>query len=231
MKNILIGLGILGAIVSLNGCKSRNREKTNIDTTSVVQYLSDTLGIPAKNITLCRSFFAEGNSYVFETVVSKLSETGDGYLPEHICGSYYVFLNDTVKLGFSRLENFQKFYEENNDYYFAGNTKFRGLGYLEVICFQSSSFKHISFDNVYILNNSLDCISYCDNDGYLIRQVRDLNDDKVPDFTFTGVECIYCDSLEYGYGRTDREPKTKKNITISFISYRNENSLSWRLNQ
>jgi hypothetical protein len=67
-----------------------------------------------------------------------------------------------------------------------------------------------------VRNSSLDCYSY---EPYALKQdVRDLNNDGAVDFTYSGSLNSYCEGLEYGFGRLDRQPLKRVPLNIVFES-------------
>jgi hypothetical protein len=214
MKTVIL---FIWAIVTMALSHCSSSQKTD-DVSGIIRFLSDTLNVNTKNISDTHIFFSDKEYKVFESSVKSITTWSWGYVPNQYCGTYYTFIHNIDTIGFYRLESFVKLYSKNDIYYFCGNTSFRGLGYFQIIKFNSSEAKQIFQSKDYTYNYSTDCFCYCDNNGYLQRTIKDINSDKIPDVIFDGTKCFYCDSLESGYGREDRSALKHDAIKFQFIS-------------
>jgi hypothetical protein len=94
-------------------------------------------------------------------------------------------------------------------------------------------FKDKGIDDQYcgngipVYNSSLDCICY---EPFMLHfRNFDINNDGLNDLVFSGRVLSFCQGLETGYGRGDRQPLHRDSISISFLTYINKDSLYWKL--
>lgn len=110
--------------------------------------------------------------------------------------------------------------------FFAGRYKRKGYGTFKVFSIIKDTLRNIFVSPDFVSNNSLDCISYQNDD--LILENADFNHDGFNDLKFSGIKNYYCKGLEEGYGRDERKPVRSEKITILY--FYNAKSGCWESN-
>jgi len=92
-------------------------------------------------------------------------------------------------------------------YSYAGNNKFE--------CIFTSLSDKFCQDGLPTYNTSLECMSY--HPFNLKFENKDINGDHLLDLVFSGEVFYFCEGLEVGIGRLDREPIRKEQVSFAFL--------------
>jgi hypothetical protein len=223
MRNFILALPLLLLL-----CNTRSNISHE---DKIIAYLYDSLKIPIQNITETK-FFGKFDDYtVYLTAVESKDSFSTGYLQEHLCGNYYSFVKASSVQKSVKFDSLRLHYNYNNTFYLAGIELFRGTGYLSIITLNSDTIYSTPYYESFIFDHSLECKCYCENNGWLSREIKDVNNDKIPDILYSGIVCRFCDSLEYGFDRTNRPPLSKNKISYHFVSNSNSNTsrIIWKV--
>jgi hypothetical protein len=211
---------------------------TLIQTTSYSQdkkialnYLSSE-GLPNdSSIIDSQKIFLSHNN--FKICYYHITDSKNLMLPSPSIGGYYFFFRNSKLIAELKLEHMilikQRIIKDDTEYYFgAYEITEQGHGLFKVIRYKGDSAKCVftTEDKVYN-NNSSDCYNIC-NGGFLKLSLKDLNNDGIPDFSFTGQICVYCKGLENGFGSSNRKPLKKVRIKYTYVSsIDSNNKIHW----
>ena len=160
-------------------------------------------------------------------------------LPSVTPKKMYLLVNDTSKkavlVPFEEIQPI-KINKKDSFYFLAGTYLTRSKGYFIIYKYDNvNGFKTIfnslsdsSCPNgIAVYNSSLDCVSY---QPFMLKfQNIDIDNDGNNDLVFSGKLMSYCEGLETGYGRNDREPKSISDLSIRFKTIIQDNAITWKL--
>lgn len=122
--------------------------------------------------------------------------------------------------------------KNNSSYIISGLRIIKQVGYLTIYDLRTNFFKEIintsslCENGIPVYNASIDCQSY--KPFALNIENVDLNNDGWLDLKFYGKVASYCNELEVGYGRTDRNPIKIDDIGFSLIALIKQDTLSYK---
>jgi hypothetical protein len=159
-------------------------------------------------------------------------------LPSVTPKKMFLLANNTSKkvllIPFDELQPI-KINKKDSFYFLAGTYLVRSKGYFMIYKYDNvNGFKTIfnslsdsSCPNgIAVYNSSLDCVSY---QPFMLKfQNIDIDNDGYNDLVFSGKLMSYCEGLETGYGRNDRQPKSITDLSIQFKTVTEGNSFTWK---
>lgn len=226
--SILLVCSLISGGISCKKDSKNSQEASGSDSRIehiVAHFREKHMPVTACHIGETSRVYSDSGRSILDVEVSSKPEC---HIPYDLNGHYAIFQYDNHIIDILKLTNIREIHRGEGSVYIGGyEINSRNKSRFNIYDFRVDTVIKVFETKDVVYNNSLDCESYCNN-GFLHAEFTDLNRDSIPDISFKGQVCFYCEGLESGYSRLDREPVHKRDTLFKYTSTKNSRPIRWR---